>query len=251
MAHGAILLTEGNAVLLVVGAVLHHAANVDELFQQFEVLRIARFAIELGHAHVVRGADGVAGQLLGSTLTEVIEEVGSTDTAVEERRLASGPFVDNAGHDEMAEVVGLEVEAVLEGFVILFPNSSAYRALSCLLQLSCTRLNGVSLLDDDGRMDVAVGALRLLHKADETVHNDVELGVVRHGIDGGDGLQPFVHVAVMERRAVVLALCLACCHEEVVKSLSLLRLPSLPHALYAGLAQHAEALAPKAACPLH
>ena len=62
MSHGIILFTEGDAVLVVVGPVLHHATDVNEVFRQLQVAGIARGAVHLHHAHVVRRADGVACQ---------------------------------------------------------------------------------------------------------------------------------------------------------------------------------------------
>ena len=250
MAQGAVLLAEGNAVLVVVGAVHDHTADVDELFQQFEVLRVARLTIKFCYRHVVRWADGVASQLLGSTLAKIIEKISRFDAAVEECRFASGPFMDNACHNKVTKVVGLEVEAVLESRIVLRASGGADWAISPVGKAE-GHSGGVSLLDDDGGMDIAIGALRFLDETDETVHDGVELSTVCHGIDRGNGFQPFVHVAVVEWRTVMLALRLACCHKEIVKALSFLRLPRLPHALHAGLAQHIETLAPKTVGPLH
>lgn len=49
----------------------------------------------------------------------------------------------------------------------------------------------------------------------------------------------------------MLALLLTGSDEEVIKSLALLRLPSLPHALHARMAEYIKAVAPEAARPLN
>ena len=71
------------------------------------------------------GTDGVARQLLRRPLAEVVEEVGGSHATVEERGLARSTLVDDARHDEVPQVVGLEVQAVLEGRVVLLADSGA------------------------------------------------------------------------------------------------------------------------------
>ena len=197
----------------------------------------------------MRGTDGVTGQFLGSPLAEIVQEVGGFHGSVEERRLPRGAFVNDACCDEMSQVVGLEVQSVAESLVLLRSRCRSHDGVVVTVLLFLLFL--VQLGNDDGRVDVAVFALRLHHATDEPVHDPFQLRVLVDGIDGGHRLQPLVHVAVVERRSVVFALHFTRGDEEVVETFALLGLPGGPHALQGSLAQDVEAFAPEAACPVH
>lgn len=55
-------------------------------------------------------------------------------------------------------------------------------------------------------MDVSVLALRCCDKGNELVHYLIKLRVFGDSIDSCHGFAPFVHVAVMESRAMMLTL---------------------------------------------
>ena len=98
------------AVLIVVLAIGYAVADGDETFGQGQVFLVARLAVHLGSTHIVAGADGVARKLGGIVGQEVVEEVGSLASAVEEGGLARGALVDDACRHEVSEVVGLKIQ---------------------------------------------------------------------------------------------------------------------------------------------
>ncbi len=230
VADGLVLAAEGYAVLVVIGAVGGDVAHVEERAGQRQVSRVARGAEEFDDPHVVRRADGVAGELRRRVPEGADQEIGRLDGDVEQVRLAGGPVVDACGGHQMPEVVHLEVEAVLEG----------------------PRVASVAGGDQDRRVQVAVGALGQGDDADGLVHLPVELRIPRDGVDGGGGLEPLVEVAVVPAGAAVPSLGQPGRDPEVVEELARLRtLHDLPHLRDHRLAARREAVGPEAAGPSH
>ena len=156
---------------------LEVVADADERLRQPQVLLVPGRAVEIDDRHVVRRADGAAGELERLVRREVLEEAAAL-------RAASSSVVDpghlvvaHARGDEVAQVVGLEVEAVGEGEGVLV----------------------VARGDEGRRVEVAVLAL---HRGDQLrdlldVRRQVGVGV---GLEARDGrFQPLVEVAVHER----------------------------------------------------
>ena len=202
VSHGLVLVAELVAVLVVVLAVGHAVADGYQPLGQRQVFLVARLAVYLGGTHVVAGTDGVARQLGSVVGQEVVKEVGSLLAALEERGLACGALVYDAGGNEVPEVIGLEVQTRGKGVFLVLANLNA-----CRILLDGMRVNAcIAFGNDYWRVDVAIGTLGQCHLLDELVHQGVQLRVLGDGIDCGAGLEPFVHVAVMEWRPVVLAL---------------------------------------------
>ena len=91
--------------------------------------------------------------------------------------------MNDAGHDEVPQVVGLEVQAVGKGIVLLGARRRSHHCVVVAALLFVLFL--VQFGNDDWRVDVAIEALCLLDEANETVHDGLELWVVVDGIDGG------------------------------------------------------------------
>ena len=117
----------------------------------------------------------------------------------------------------------------------------------------------VALRDDHRGVDIAVSALGKGYLFDDLIHQGVNLRIFRHGIDRGTGLQPFVEVAVVEGRAVVLTLDSACSHLEVAEAMTAVLavlvdslpggVPGVPHIPDARSGEHLETVAPETTRP--
>ena len=214
MAHSLVLVAKLMTVLVVVLAVLYGVADGYETFGQREVFLVARLTIHLGSTHIVAGTDGVARQLGGIVGEKVVEEVGSLLATVEEGSLARGTLVDDTGGHEVAEVVGLEVQARGKGVLLVLANLDTGSVLAVAVGVDAR----IALGDDHGGVDIAVGTLGQGYLLDELVHEGVNLRVFGNGIDSGTGFEPLIHVAIVEGRAVVLALNGTCSHLEIGKA---------------------------------
>ena len=256
VSHGLVLVAELVAVLVVVLAVGHAVADSYQPLGQRQVFLVARLAVYLGGTHVVAGTDGVARQLGSVVGQEVVKEVGSLLAALEERGLACGALVYDAGGNEVPEVIGLEVQTRGKGVFLVLANLNA-----CRILLDGMRVNAcIAFGNDYWRVDVAIGTLGQCHLLDELVHQGVQLRVLGDGIDCGAGLEPFVHVAVVEWRSVVLALNSTGGYLEVGKAVTAVQsqlvyglvgcVPGVPHRPDASCREHVETVAPEAARPL-
>jgi hypothetical protein len=192
VAGGDRLLAHREAVLVVVAAV-EVVAHVDERLGEAQVPLVARCAVQLHHAHVVRGADRAGGELLRVLGGERLEEPGGALRRVEQHGAAGDSVMADADRDEVPEVVGLEVEAVGQ----------------------CPDLLPVALGDEGGRVQVAVVALHGGDLGGDRVDLRLELGIGRRLEDADGGLEPLVEVAVEEGRALMHALGVAGRDEEV------------------------------------
>ena len=120
---------------------------------------------------------------------------------------------------------------------------------------------GVTLADNDGRVDVAIGTLGEGDLLNETIHEFVEFGVLCDGINGGAGLQPLIHIAVVEGRTMVLALNSASSDFKVAETVGAVKtigigdfprgVPGVPHFPHTGAVHRVEDIAPEAASPAH
>ena len=118
----------------------------------------------------------------------------------------------------------------------------------------------VTLRDYYGRMDISVSALCQCYLFDETVHQRIQLWILCDGIDCGTCFEPFVHVAVVEGRTVVLALNGACCYLEVSKAVAAMLavgiqrligcVPSVPHGPDTGRCHDIKTVGPETTRPL-
>ena len=143
--------------------------------------------------------------------------------------------MDDTGCDKVTEVIGLEVETRGKGVFLVLANLDACRILRVGMRIDA----GIALRDNHRRMDVTVGALGQCHLLDELVHQGIEFRVFSDGIDRGTCFQPFIHIAVVEGRTVVLAFHRTCGHLEVAESVTAVqshginglprRVPSVPH----------------------
>ncbi len=97
VAHAVGLLLEGDAVLVVIGAVGHEVAHRHELPGQFQIARLAGGAIKLHHAHVVRRADGIARQLGRWLAKGVVEKVRRLAGHGQQVGAAGGPVMHAGG----------------------------------------------------------------------------------------------------------------------------------------------------------
>ena len=114
----------------------------------------------------------------------------------------------------MTEVIGLEVKTRGKGVLLVLANLDA-----CCIFCACMCVNTcIALGDDHGGVDIAVGTLGQCYLLDELVHQGVNLRVFGNGIDSGTGFEPLIHVAIVEGRAVVLALNGTCSHLEIGKA---------------------------------
>ena len=78
----------------------------------------------------------------------------------------------------------------------------------------------IALRDNHRGVDIAVGTLGKGYLLNELVHEGINLGVFGDGIDRRTGFEPFVHVAIVEGRAVVLTLDGACSHLEIAETIA-------------------------------
>ena len=62
----------------------------------------------------MRGADGAMGKLRRRRPEGLHEEIGGLDGDLKQAGLAGGPMMDAGGGHQVAQVVGLEVEAILQ-----------------------------------------------------------------------------------------------------------------------------------------
>lgn len=178
------------------------------------------------------------------------QEVGGLDCCVKQLGLACSSLVDDTRHHEVTEVVGLEVETVgKRTLLILGSNLGAYHGLRLV---SCVGIDStVTLIDDNGGVDISVLPLGLHHLFDELVHEGIKLGILVDGIDSSHSLEPLVHITIVEWRAPVLAGACACSDLEIAETMGYVGIgPCLPHALKGCATVHTESLAPKSACPL-
>ena len=246
--HRIVLLAEGDAVLVVIRTILDHAADVDQVLREFEVARVARSTIHLHHTHVVRGADGIAGQLSRSRLVEMAEEVGRLNGGIEQGAFARSTIVRDTGHHQVAEVIGLEVQAIGEGTLLIGTTHLRADGLLGCMAMGVDTL--VALVDNHRRMDVAIFTLCLHDTRDERIHDFIQLGIFRDGVDGGYTLHPFVHIAIVERRSIVMSFALAGCNLKVAEAMREVCIaPDIPHVLHRGAAIHGKAFAPETAGP--
>ena len=251
MTHGIVLLAEGDTILVVVRTILDHTTNVNQVLREGQIARIARSAVHLHHTHVVRRADGVTCQLGRGGLVEMAEEVGRLDCRLEERTLTRSAVVRNTGHHQVTEVIGLEVQTVGEGSLLV--GTTHLRTDSLLLMAVGMGIDTtVALVDNDRRMNIAILTLCLDHAGDKVIHNLVQLGILGHGIDRSHTLQPLVHIAIVERRTVMMPLTLTGSNLEVTQTVRKVGIaPNIPHVLHRGVAVHIEAFAPEAARPTY
>ena len=254
MSHGLVLLVERLTILIVVGAVLYKAANLDKLLGKIEITRISRLTPHLNHTHIVTGADGTTGEFGRSRLVEVDEEVGGLDSAIEERGLSRGTLVDDGCHHQVAQVVGLEVETIGKGsLLVLLPYCGADDGLLFLHRVTIDAT--IHFVDDDGRMDIAILALCSGYTVDEMVHQAIKFRIAGDSINGSHAFEPLVHIAIVERRAPVLVIVgrdiVAGSNLEIAEAMRDGRVvPGLPHRKQRRAAVHAEAVAPEATGPL-
>ena len=158
---------------------------------------------------------------------------------------------------QMAQVIGLEVQARGEGLLMVVANFDADIRVVSSMGVNAR----ITFGNDDRCMDIAVVALAQSHLLNELVHQHIELGVFGHSIDGCTGFQPFVHVAVVERRTVVLTLHGTRCYLEIAETVAAVGTflveclpgcsPGIPHIPDGGVAKHTETVAPETARPLH
>ena len=69
-------------------------------------------------------------------------------------------------------------------------------------------------------MDITVGTLGKGYLLDKLVHEGINLGVFGDGIDRSAGFEPFIHVAIVEGRTVMLAFDGACSHLEIAETIA-------------------------------
>ena len=143
-------LAKRDSILIVVATDFrgNERPNVDEPFGEFAIAGIPGGAVELGHSHVVAGADGVAGEFLRLLAGKRVEVISRLPAAVEKRGLARGPVMHARRRHQVAHVVGLEVLAI----------GKLRRGIG-----------STSLTDDRGRVEVAVLPLGLRNHGDHLI----------------------------------------------------------------------------------
>ena len=188
------VLLEGDAVLVVVHAVLHGVPQLNGQPGDAQVFRIPRGAVHLDQPHVVGGAYGglhLAGT--GGGVVEVAEVVGSLLGHVQEAVPAGEAVVQAGGGEHVAHVVHLKVVDVpLPGNTVALP-----------------------FADDLLGGQVAVGQLGPGEERDVLLQL-IQQGLIaraHRGVRGG--LHPLVEVAVAKDRPGEFALRLARGNAEV------------------------------------
>ena len=193
------------------------------------------------------GADGVAGQFGRGGLVEVVQEIGGLDGDIEQRALARGPVVDTGSHHQMAVVVGLEIQPVVEGPTLGRSGGRSHQAA-----VVGGRLATVALGDDDLGVHVAVLALGLGDGGNDLVHQLVQGRIPGHGIDGGHALEPLEEVTVVEGGTMVVALGLARGDFQVAIGMAEVGIVhDVPHVEHHRVSAHFETVAPEAVGPGH
>ena len=216
MTHGLVLVAELMTVLVVVFAIGHTVANGYQALGQREVFLVARLTIHLGSSHIVTGADGIARELCSIVGEEVVEEVGSLLATLEKGGLARSTLVDDACGHEVTKVVSFEVQARGKGVFLVLADFDACRILREGMAVDAC----IALRDNHGGVDITVGTLGKCYLLDKLVHESINLGVFGDGIDRSAGFEPFVHVAIVEGRAVMLAFDSACSHLEIAETIA-------------------------------
>ena len=202
------VLLEGDAVLVVIHAVLHGVPQADGQAGDAQVFRIPRGAVHFDQPHVVGGAYGglhLAGT--GGGVVEVAEVVGGPFRHVQEAVPAGEAVVQAGGGEHVAHVVHLKVVDVpLPGNTVALP-----------------------FADDLLGGQVAVGELC------PGKQRDVRLQLIQQGLIARahrrvrGGLHPLVEVAVAKDRPGELALRLARGNAEVFHHMADVR--ALEHVL--------------------
>ena len=206
-------LAKRDSILVVVAADVrgNERPNLDEPFGEFPISGIPGGAVELGHAHAVAGADGVASEFLRLLAGKFLEVVSRLPAAVEKRGLARGPVMHARRRHQVAHVVGLEVLTI----------GKLRRGIG-----------STSLPDDRGRVQVAIFSLGLGDHGDHLIdvwHTGRLPRRCRvwggHGLGLHQRLEPFQEITVVKRGtmrpAISPALSLAGGHEEVVPGMAL------------------------------
>src|SRR4029077_15719456 len=114
--------------------------------------------IEFHHAHVVEGADGIAGQLRRRIRKRRVKKISRQLGDVEKMVAAGHAMVDTGGREEMPHVVHLEVLTVVKRPSILI---------------------SVPPADENWRMKIAVLALCPSYRLDRHFNKPFELGSLR------------------------------------------------------------------------
>ena len=255
MSHGLILVAELMTVLIVILAIGHAVTNGNKALGQFQILGVSGLAIHLRSPHIVTRTNGVTREFSGIVCQEVIEEIGCLPSTLKQGSLARGALMDDTCRHEMSEVVGLEIQTRGKGVFLVFSNLNASSIFSNAVGINASQ----TLSDNHWGVDISVGTLGQRHLLDEAIHQLVQLSVLRYCIDSSTSLQPFVHIAIVEGRAVVLALNGTGSHLEIGKAMTAMLtvfvknfprgVPRIPHLPNGSTMHHIEHITPEAARP--
>ena len=255
MSHSLVLVAEFVAVLIMVFTIGYAIADGNQALGQFQIFRISCLAVHLRCPHVVARTDGITRKLGSIVCQEVIEEIGGFSSTFKQGGLPRGAFVDNTCRHKVSEVVGLEIQTRGKGVFLVFSDLDACRILSIAMRVD-TR---IALRNNHRGMDIAVGTLGQRYLFDETVHQLVQLTVLGHGKHSSTSLEPFVHIAIVEGRTVVLALNGTGSHLEIGKAMTAMLtvfiehfpggVPCVPHLPNSSTMHHIKHITPKTARP--
>src|SRR5262245_37947490 len=175
--------------------------------------------------------DRVARQLRRRLAERLVQEVCRLARHDEQVRFPGGSIMRARRREQVTHVIRFELQRILEWLAVRM---------------------AFALTDEHRRVQVAIGALGFGKDRNDLVKALVQVAVLGHGEHRARGFEPFVEIAVIERRTAVAAFRQARGDAEVLEIVAVVRaLHQLSHAWYHLPAAQLKAVRPKAACPLH
>ncbi len=171
MSHRPVLLTERNAVLIIIRTIFHHPPNVNQILRQFQITWIPRGAVHFDYPHIMGRTYSVTGQFSGSGFIEMTKEIGGTDGCIKKSGLPGGTTMNDGGHHQMSQIVGFKVQAIGKGAFLIF--GSYLGSDDCLLMRlfqSMSIDSFIKLFDNNRGMDISICSLSLYDASNETIH---------------------------------------------------------------------------------